>query len=86
MLGKSRHAVVKMVRRGELSDAGCDRWRRVDPEELARLVAGRRGPLEALAAILSGRLVVPKDQVDALALSLSDRLALLTRSLDPSAT
>src|SRR5438876_7602497 len=62
-----------MMRRGELSDVGCDRWRRLDPEELAERVCDRPLALAALMAILEGRLRLERAELDDSPVSLIGR-------------
>lgn len=47
--------VRNLIRRGDLSDAGVDRFRRVAPDEVAQRLGGQPLAHQVLAAILDGR-------------------------------
>jgi hypothetical protein len=73
VLEVSLRDVRNMMRRGELRDVGCDRWRRLDPEELAERVRDRPLALAALTAILDGRLRLDRAGLDDLPVALMER-------------
>jgi hypothetical protein len=52
--------VINMMRRGDLRDVSCDRWRRIDPTELATRIANQPLALAALAAIIEGRYTIER--------------------------
>jgi hypothetical protein len=64
VLEKSEQEVHDMLRRGDLTDASSGRSRAVDPSELAALVSDRPLALEVLAALVEGRLRLPRDERD----------------------
>lgn len=51
--------VRNMVRRGELSNVSSDRWRRLDPEQVVRIVEAKvaMGELPHLALVELARLI-----------------------------
>lgn len=65
--------VRNMIRTGELTDVGADRWRRLDPEEVAERVRDRPLALAALDAILDGRLRLERPGLDDSPVSLMER-------------
>jgi hypothetical protein len=73
VLQVSLRTVRNMMRRRALRDVGCDRWRRLDPEELAEKVSDRPLALAALAAILEGRLRLDRPELDDSPVSLMER-------------
>jgi hypothetical protein len=64
VLEVSLRDVRNMIRRSELRDVGCDRLRRLDPEELAERVGDRPLALAALTAILERRLRLERPELD----------------------
>jgi hypothetical protein len=65
--------VRNMIRRGELTDVGSDRWRRLDPVELADKVRDRPLARAALVAILEDRLRLERPGLDDSPVSLMER-------------
>jgi hypothetical protein len=57
--------VRNMVRRGELRDIGSGRLRRIDPAQVAGLVANRPLAMAALDAIVAGRFQPARVSLDA---------------------
>lgn len=57
--------VRNLIRRGDLSDAGVDRFRRVAPDEVAQRLGGQPLAHQVLAAILDGRIHIGRVDPDA---------------------
>jgi hypothetical protein len=58
VLAVTERDVVNMLRRGALRNVAAQRCRRVDPAQLATIVAERRERLDILAGLLDGSLTV----------------------------